>query len=67
MPTAGSAAVLDRLNTTLVTANTRILFQIEFVGFSRIGASPCRRCGKASALPVPARAGHGPSRFSNYD
>ena len=60
--------VLDRLNTTLVTANTRILFQIEFVGFSRIGASPLQTLRQSIPRYQYLREQvTAPSRFSNYD
>jgi LPS-assembly protein len=60
--------VLDRLNTALTTANTRILFQIEFVGFSRIGSSPLQTL--RTAIPryqYLREQTTAPSRFSNYD
>ena len=60
--------VLDRLNTNLTTANTRILFQIEFVGFSRIGASPLQTLRQAIPRYQYLREQvTAPSRFSNYD
>ena len=63
--------VLERLQNSLVTSNTRLLFQIEFVGFSRLslGSNPLaslqqnipgyRTLGETRSAP--------PSRFSNYD
>jgi len=60
--------VLDRLNTTLATANTRILFQIEFVGFSRIGSSPLQTLRQSIPRYQYLREQvTAPSRFSNYD
>jgi LPS-assembly protein len=56
--------VLERLQSSVTTSNTRLLFQIEFVGFSRLslGASPletlrqmCRAtntCASRSAPPA---------------
>jgi LPS-assembly protein len=32
--------VLERLQRSDATANTRVMFQLEFVGFSRVGANP---------------------------
>ena len=53
----------------IATATTRIMFQVEFVGFSRLGSSvlqPLRQNIPRYELlrdpNVPA-----PSRFSNYD
>ncbi|MBV8620164.1 MAG: LPS assembly protein LptD [Curvibacter sp.] len=60
--------VLDRLNTNLTTANTRVLFQIEFVGFSRLGASPLQTLRQAIPRYQYLREQvTAPSRFSNYD
>ncbi len=60
---------LERLQTTTTTATKRILFQMEFVGFARVGNNPL------SALKnnVPRyqllreKITTSPSRFSNYD
>lgn len=35
-----SRVVLERLQTGVATANQRIMFQLEFVGFSRVGIDP---------------------------
>jgi LPS-assembly protein len=60
--------VLDRLQNGTSTANTRILFQLEFVGFTRIGSSalqalkqniPRYQYLREQVTP--------PSRFSNYE
>jgi len=61
--------VLERLQATTTSANKRIMFQLEFVGFSRIGSNPLSTLrqnipryqvlGESTAPP--------PSRFSNYD
>ncbi|MFN3377331.1 MAG: LPS-assembly protein LptD [Burkholderiaceae bacterium] len=62
--------VLERLQSGVTTATTRLLFQIEFVGFSRLslGASPLdalkQQVPRYQPLGAPARA---PSRFSQYD
>ncbi|MOA25064.1 LPS-assembly protein LptD [compost metagenome] len=62
--------VLERLQSSITTANTRLLFQIEFVGFSKLslGANPLQslkdNIPRYQALRQPGAA---PSRFSNYD
>ena len=60
--------VLDRQMIGTATPNTRILFQLEFVGFSRVGPNPLQTL----KLNVPRyqylREQHpAPSYFSNYD
>lgn len=62
--------VLDRLQTSTSTANQRILFQLEFVGFSRIGSSPLRTLKENIPHYQYLRettSTNTPSRFSNYD
>ncbi len=60
--------VLQRLTTGLIKANTRIMFQIEFVGFSSIGSSPLRSLQQNVPRYMPLRAPTAaPSRFTNYD
>ena len=62
--------VLERLQSGLITTNTRLLFQIEFVGFSRLnlGSSPLetlrRNVPGYQLLREEVRT---PSRFSQYD
>ena len=63
--------VLERLQNSLVASNTRLLFQVEFVGFSRLslGSNPLSSLREkipgyrtlGETRPAPA------SRFSNYD
>jgi LPS-assembly protein len=61
--------VFERLQTTTSTANKRLLFQLEFVGFARVGSNPL----KALKDNVPRyqylreKITTNPSRFSNYD
>jgi len=60
--------VFERLQTSTVSATQRIMFELEFVGFSRLGVNPLKSL-KANIpgyqnLGVPSGA---PSRFSNYD
>ena len=60
--------VLQRSQNGTATSNTRILFQLELVGFSRLGTNPLETL--KTTIPryqtlrdkVPA-----PSRFTNYD
>lgn len=60
--------VLERLTTGQATANTRIMFQIEFVGFASIGSSPMRTLTKNIQRYQPLRQPFpAPSRFTNYD
>jgi LPS-assembly protein len=60
--------VLERLSTGLVTVNQRIMFQLEFVGFSRVGIDPLqtlkRNIPRYQNLREQTTS---PSRFSNYD
>ncbi|WP_431603920.1 LPS-assembly protein LptD [Acidovorax soli] len=62
--------VLERLQSSVTTANTRLLFQIEFVGFSRLslGNNPLdtlkRNVPRYQYLRDQVST---PSRFSNYD
>ncbi|MEJ8845301.1 LPS-assembly protein LptD [Variovorax rhizosphaerae] len=60
--------VLERLTTGQVTANTRIMFQIEFVGFTSVGTSPLRTLQTNIPRYTPLRQPvPGPSRYTNYD
>jgi LPS-assembly protein len=60
--------VWERLQTSSVTATQRIMFQLEFVGFSRLGVNPLKslkdNIPNYQYLREPAAM---PSRFSNYD
>ena len=60
--------VLERLQTSTITASQRLMFQLEFVGFSRLGVSPLKslkdNIPNYQNLREPAVA---PSRFNNYD
>ena len=60
--------VLERNQQSKVTNATRLLFQLEFVGFSRIGANPL----KTLKTNIPRyqylrEQSVTPSRFTNYD
>ena len=60
--------VWERLQTSTITATQRIMFQLEFVGFSRLGVNPLKslkdNIPNYQNLREPMGA---PSRFSNYD
>jgi LPS-assembly protein len=60
--------VLERLQTSTSSANQRIMFQLEFVGFSRLGISPVKslrdNIPRYQSLREQTSS---PSRFSNYD
>ncbi len=60
--------VLERLQTGLTTANQRIMFQLEFVGFSRLGANPLKTLkDNIPRYQFLREQTSSPSRFSNYD
>jgi len=62
--------VLERLQNSLVTSNTRLLFQIEFVGFSRLSLGSNPLTSLRQNIPGYRTLGDTPtvpSRFSNYD
>ncbi|HET7834854.1 MAG TPA: LPS assembly protein LptD [Variovorax sp.] len=60
--------VLERVTTGQVTASTRIMFQLELVGFAALGSSPRRTLTQNIQRYTPLRTPSiGPSRFTNYD
>jgi len=60
--------VLERVTTGQATASTRIMFQLELVGFAAIGSSPRRTLTQNIQRYTPLRTPSlGPSRFTNYD
>ncbi|MBU0746315.1 MAG: LPS-assembly protein LptD, partial [Gammaproteobacteria bacterium] len=62
--------VLERLQSGVTTSNTRLLFQIEFVGFSRLslGSSPLETFKQnVPRYQYLREQVSTPSRFSNYD
>ncbi len=60
--------VLERLQTSSITATQRIMFQLEFVGFSRLGVNPLKSLNSNIPNYQNLREPTGlPSRFSNYD
>ena len=60
--------VFDRVQNGTSTSNKRILFQLEFVGFARLGSSALQslkdNIPRYQFLREQVTA---PSRFSNYD
>ncbi|KAF1023463.1 MAG: LPS-assembly protein LptD [Paracidovorax wautersii] len=60
---------LERYQTSTSTANKRILFQLEFVGFARVGSGAMSSfTDNVSGYQVLRdRTNVAPSRFSNYD
>ncbi len=60
--------VFERLQSSTTTATKRLLFQVEFFGFSRVGSSPLevlrRNIPRYQFLNEQVTT---PSRFSNYD
>lgn len=60
--------VFDRLQSGAASSSSRIMFQLELVGFSRLGSNPLKtlrdNIPRYQYLREPAPP---PSRFSNYD
>ena len=62
--------VLERLQNSRSTSNTRLLFQIEFVGFSRLSLGSNPLSSLKQNIPgyrYLRDQVSTPSRFSNYD
>lgn len=60
--------VVERLQTGLVSSNERIMFQIEFVGFSRLGIDPLQSLQRnIPRYQFLREQTSSPSRFSNYE
>jgi LPS-assembly protein len=62
--------VFERLTTGLVTSTQRIMFQLEFVGFSRLGIDPLSTLRNTIPRYQYLRSDQQvttPSRFGNYD
>ena len=63
-----SRVVLERLQTSTSSATQRIMFQLEFVGFTRLGVSPLRTLkDNIPGYQYLREQTSPPSRFSNYD
>jgi LPS-assembly protein len=60
--------VFERLQSTTVTATKRVLFQIEFVGFARVGSNPLQTLKEnVPRYQYLRETVETPSRFSNYE
>ena len=60
--------VVESLKTGLVSSTQRIMFQIEFVGFSRLGIDPLQSLQRnIPRYQYLREQSSPPSRFSNYD
>ena len=60
--------VLQRLQTSVSSVNQRILFQLELVGFSRLGSNPLKTLkDNIPRYQFLREQTSLPSRFSNYD
>jgi LPS-assembly protein len=60
--------VFERLQSTTVTATKRVLFQIEFVGFARVGSNPLSTLKQnVPRYQFLRETVETPSRFSNYE
>ena len=61
-------AVLERLQTSTSTASQRVMFQLEFVGLARLGASPLKTLREnIPSYQYLREQQSSPSRFSNYE
>ncbi|NMM13848.1 MAG: LPS-assembly protein LptD [Rhodoferax sp.] len=61
-------AVLERLQTSTSTASQRIMFQLEFVGFTRLGVNPLQTLkDNIPNYQFLREQTSPPSRFSNYE
>lgn len=63
-----SRVVLERLQTSTSSATQRIMFQLEFVGFTRLGVNPLKTLkNNIPSYQSLREQTSPPSRFSNYD
>ena len=61
-------AVLEQLQISATSANQRIMFQLEFVGFARLGISPLKSLkDNIPSYQYLREQSSPPSRFSNYE
>jgi LPS-assembly protein len=61
-------AVFENLQTSTSTASRRVMFQLEFVGFARLGASPLKTLKEnIPSYQYLREQQSSPSRFSNYE
>ena len=60
--------VIERLNSSVISSNTQIMFQLELVGFSRLGPNPLQSLRTNIQRYQPLREQTlQPSRFGEYD
>ena len=60
--------VLEQLQISTTAANQRLMFQLEFVGFTRLGVSPLQTLkNNIPSYQYLRESTSTPSRFSNYD
>ncbi len=60
--------VLEQLTTGLASTNQRIMFQLEFVGFTRLGSNPLKTLkDNIPRYQYLREQVTSPSRFSQYD
>jgi LPS-assembly protein len=60
--------VVERITTGQVSASTRIMFQLELVGFASVGTNPARTLTQNIQRYTPLRQPTlAPSRYTNYD
>jgi LPS-assembly protein len=61
-------ALLEQLQTSTSSATQRIMFQLEFVGFTRLGVSPLKTLkDNIPSYQYLREQLSAPSRFSNYE
>ena len=60
--------VLERVQTSTASATQSIMFQLELVGFSRLGVNPLKTLrDNVPGYQILRPPADDPSRFSNYD
>jgi LPS-assembly protein len=60
--------VFERLQSTVSTASTRLMFQLEFVGLARVGASPLQSLrNNITNYQFLRDHTEQPSRFQSYE
>lgn len=59
---------LERVQTSATSANSRIMFQLEFVGFTRLGVNPLKTLkDNIPGYQLLREGSSSSSRFNNYD
>ena len=60
--------VLEKLNSSISTSTKRIMFQIEFIGLSRLGSNPMRTLrNNIPRYQYLREETSSPSRFTDYE